>query len=612
MPLRLALALLAASSPIYPDELEQLYAQLDRCVEAARAVVEDSPLYDPSCTPIVGRLLENEGAEESRLWQAFDALPPDTYLRRAIVHGLLDRRVELALSRLPEPKPAAEVVTGDASLEELLVQARAVHEAVRAAVVARLRSARGDLGELSYQPEDRAFEATLTDYVRRRLSLKAAESAIARYIWGSWCGTGADAMTGPQQTLVLLRALQDSRWDAAAGSLGGSSNWWRYLGWELRGKEPKRRLLALAGVDWELHEVGAALAGDPTAYRSLGRHGSDRAARLLIAALQPVSVDEHAAELPTDPAAEEKSNPTLSLRQLLPALAAFVTPKKGCEPMASYSIEDVFRVSPATIPETTQRQILELLARHVAPTRGAEEADTASRLLVRLCRTESRDVFRSMLESPFGDVRKRGLDGLRALGDDPGPQAELKPVQFEITVDGSPFAERSIAWEAEGPRGRSQTGYPQSDERGGFTVNSDVFVDPTARVEGIVVGAGLKEPTDAWFRVEMPRPAKLDDVIGVRVETQRLTVRLAENVSEADAAGMKLELSSAVRRYGLESFPQRVASLQSLSHAAPIVFERLQRGRRYRVTVSGPGDRVWTSDEILLERAPAVIVVPPR
>jgi hypothetical protein len=592
MNLPLALALLA--SPASADEQEKLFAQLGRCIAAAHAVVEEAPRYDPACGPAVQGLVA-AGVPDSRLWQAYDALPAYANLRGSIVHYLLDRRVERALASLPQPNPT--VVAQDEALDELLAQARAAHKTLAQAVADRLLSARGDLSEVSYQEEREAFEATIAAFVRGRLSLTAAESAVARFAWGHWCGSGADSLANPRSSVVLLKAIEDRRWEVAAGAIH-ESWFWHYLRFKLRSDDPRRKLLSLAGLDWELNEVGAALAGDSSALQSLGGFGSDRAARMLISGFEAASAD---------PDATARIEPL----QLLPALAAFVVPRKGCEFTPFFvGLYGVNRVSPVETSETTQQQILDLLARYVAPDRGLREAETASSLLVRLCRTESRDAFRGMLESPFASVQRMGFGGLRALGDDPVPQPEAKGLRFEITVDGNPFASRPIAWQVKGPRGASTSSFLTSDERGGISVSRDLFVDPAARVESIVVGSEFKEPTDAWFRLAMPQPPDLDAPIHVSVETQRLTVKFAESADELPVANIKVELFSAVRRLGVDDLA--LVTSRGLSRDAPIVFEHLQRDRLYHVRVIGPGNRGWTSDEVLLGSTPSVILVPPR
>jgi hypothetical protein len=216
-----------------------------------------------------------------------------------------------------------------------------------------------------------------------------------------------------------------------------------------------------------------------------------------------------------------------------------------------------------------------------------------------------------MMRSPFGEVRQRGFIGLRALGEDPEPPLGPQLVRFALTVDGRPFASQAIEWSVE-PSRHIQSSRTETDAGGRLAINRDLFVDPKAPVDSLRIATEELESADApWFSIEQQAPADLGEVVPLRVATQRLTIRLAaDRRANHDLEHLELRIGLQARGMGESvEIQEWVAFEAALSPKSPLVFQRLQRGRRYQVMVRSADD-LWRSEELSLDEAPGEIVIP--
>jgi hypothetical protein len=212
-----------------------------------------------------------------------------------------------------------------------------------------------------------------------------------------------------------------------------------------------------------------------------------------------------------------------------------------------------------------------------------------------------------MLQSPFREVRRRGLIALRALGEDPEPPIEPRDVRFSIVVDGRPFASRAVIWQVKGRSGNSQSSRVTSDESGAVEITRDLFVDKAQPVAVVALESPLGDPqADVWFKVEPTVPSDLDEIVGMRVETQRLTIRRAPDAASVDS---KLRIYLTSREDGSSREDADFITVdRTLDGTQPLTL-RLQRGRVYQVTAFDSDDQYWLSEEVTLGAEPAEIVL---
>jgi hypothetical protein len=344
----------------------------------------------------------------------------------------------------------------------------------------------------------------------------------------------------------------------------------------------------MLGYDWEALYVGRFLDGWPGAAAVLGRHGSDRAGRLLLAARGI-------------PLSEEQGVLLADTNDYLPALAAFVAPGDGCHDYGTVSSVDVERDPNAgPVGADVEAEVLDLLDAQVGPNSSLREAETAAHLLVKACREESRLAFRRMVRSPYAKVRAAGALALRSFGEAVPPTTSVPPVVFRLTIDGAPardFALTQIL--AAAGEGEWTTSTTRTDADGRIRVDRDPFLDPKDVVETIgFFPTELAGPDDPWFSVELPRPARLDLVIPVSVSTQALT--LSCPWAEGERAFVHLQPTGAERQAGAYSMrpPPPFGP-------GPMRFGRLQRSQ-YRLAVYSSAGH-WQSEEVALGDRPLTI-----
>jgi hypothetical protein len=609
----------ADDAPIDPrtaNDYQKMFARTLQCGEAARTIVN-----------------AGTDADRERLWSVYDGLGDDASIATDVIVALLDWHVERALAGLEESPPRAPEPpqVADLPLPRFLVRAPVeLQQAWRAyqAVTrndAQPRERRPSEDRISFQENEPAFRRTVAGFLRQRVSAAEAAREVSRYEWGGWCGTGSEALYGPRSKVLLIAHLEGRRPDLALAASGG-------LGYRVMGSDDQpvrwdRRLLAASGIDWERFYLGGVLSGEADLANELARHGSDRAARQLLAVAQLVAAaeDDVANDTATDrdteaTAAEdtameatgEDEEQLPDTESLLWPLAAVVDPSGECTAYGTSDSRDVLRDPEASpIAGEVQEDVLELIARNVGPGAGLSEAETASHLLVRLCREESLPAFRAMLESPYEEVRKKGAIGLRAFAEAFSEPRPSRPVAFRVVVDGKPAAQRKVEWSLESKEGDETTSSAESDRDGLVRIARDPFVDPKNRVTSVRLSAPeLAVASDVWFDAGLDTPEDLDAVSTVLVRTGTLSVVVPRSLmTDAEGRASTLRLLAEVTRYGADDFALPISG--KLPVASPrISFPLLQYGR-YQVWLQR-GDTMHASPTVEVGEQPATVTVSER
>jgi hypothetical protein len=558
---------------------------MQECAEAARSVAS-----------------AGTDADRGQLWSVFDRLPAESQLLDDLLNALLDWHVAAVLATVEEgplsrSESASPVDTqvppflGDAP--EDLRQAWRLYQSI-ADGDDKERESRASDEQIDYQSHRAEFHKAVADLLRDRLSPSMAIEELSQYEWGGWCGTGSNLLYDPRAKALLIASLRLGRADLAVGASAGLNG--GFLVDDSAVSKWDRRLLAAAGLDWEQFYIGGVLSGDLSLAAVVARHGSERAARHLLATVPFVE------------AAQE--GPYAPFETMAWPLAALVEAGDACAKRASFNSQEVERDPEAdTISADLQAAVLGLLEGRIGPEAGLREADTASLLLAQLCRPESRAAFRTMVGSRYDEVRQRGASGLRALGERVADPRRSRPVAFRIVVDGRPFGRHDVQSTLQLTAGE-QFSSAVSDDRGVVELARDPFLDPRDRVTAVRLETPqIESPGDLWFGATVSPPSNLDSVKTVSIRTGALTVEVPDALlGDAGDTPPTLELQALVDRLGVHEMPTEVGSVPM--RAGRVTFRRLQHGR---YQVSGlRGDRVFESDIVELGARPATLTVRER
>jgi hypothetical protein len=594
----------------------EMWFVLDRCRAELDAEGESEPSREHflrawSCGRAGEALAATaEGSERLRLLEGFDAIPPSSPIRDALLRGLLASALAEKIRALeagaasPEGAahagtPLPELPAGLAKVSIDLQNAWRLKMTLGRAYHERLEAIQEEKGQVPVHREEAAFHGAVTDFLRERVGASETIVSLARYVWGGGCGMGSQSLFGPQTQTLLLAFLAVGDHEAAAGALVSASAFSHFdlpasskvvleEGWEAR-------LLRRLGFDWEPIFLGRVLDGDQSAAVALARRGSDRAARLLFEARTVSPFGNESALGDQD--------------GYLHALATLVTPTDRCRDYGTSSSLDTRRSEDAeAVGADLEADVLELLASHVRPGGSRREAETAAHLLVKACRPESLPAFRTMTRSVYSRVRDAGALALRSYGERAPRRRENAPVVYVVTIEGAPLGERRVEWALER---RAGGGYSFRESSAAMTVGGrlslerDPFLDPKAAVDTVTLSTGrLSGPGDLWFSVTLPRSESLDRATPVRVETQSLAIRCPD----AGAEDLRVSLNAEEPRWGEDAFVPILDDVP-LSGAAPLVFPRLQRGP-YQVVVRGPTG-TWESERITLGVNPVEVTCGP-
>ena len=608
----------AAAHP--PDELWPL---LERCLQERTSERSEGDPETPeddidaaeraawqrefACATLATELArQGTSSDHTALWSTFDDLRDDHPLRAAIVRGVLDSRLLDAAGQATavtaravagEPDPLLPPVPRRASrfLDErpepswLTDAAPELREAWRAATAARRAYRRATFAFAGEEPtsflsaEGTFFEA-IADYLRGRVAPAESARRIGRFEWGSWCGTGADVFDEPRDRTLLLAFVDLGRPDLAAGALLDVARDRRgNLGVDWRGLAPR------VGLDWEQLALGSFLAGDASAAAALAAHGSEQAARQLLAALTiPDPYADAGARLGDSDLA-------------IASVAALVAPDGDCGDGPFHSV-DVERKSPE-LPDGVQLEALAALAERVDAEAGLDAASEAARQLHRLCRVESLPVFEQMSRSPYAAVRELAAQALSELGAYAPATPPSAPVIFRVRIDGIPWQGPLHSTVLRADRSTSETRQP--DAQGAVAFDRDPFVDRRAPVLAVRLSTPeLAEEAGTWFLVQEPAPGSLDAPVDITVETRLVTLGLPlEHEGACADASCRLGLEAELTPEWLPSSEDAAAAdyrhFESIAEERPLRAgvpwtARLAIGFRYRAVVTGAGGR-WIS-----------------
>jgi hypothetical protein len=513
-------------------------------------------------------------ADRNRLLSLFDDLPEDSPMAEDMLGALLDQHVESALAALAAQAPgqasvATAAVAVDADMPDYfreapedLQEAWRLYQGVAQAGQERWQTPSAD-EMIEFQWNEPAFHRDLTTLLRGQASPTESIHDLTRFTWVGQCGMGSDRMSEPRAKALLIASLQLGQVDRALAASGG-------IGEEMIGPQEgtarwDRRLLTAAGIDWERFGLGAAMSGPSNLVFDLARYGSNRTARSLLAAVRFLGIVREEA-------------PDSSWEQLLWPLSVFVEGTHSCTQEGVESLRGLHRDPRAEpIADDLQEEILDLLAENVGPGAGRQEAETASNLLVELSRPESRPAFRTMLRSPYDEVRRSGAIGLRALGETIAEPRPWPPVRFRVVIDDKPVARSSVAWTLRTVDWEDLSS-SQSDDEGVVGIPRDLFLDPRRPVPSVGFRAsGLASSRDVWFDASLDAPTDLGALTTVSVRTGSLTIVVPPALLEA-AAPPTVQLW-ADNNDGLE-----LPISGDLAVAARITFPHLQYGR-YRLQV---------------------------
>jgi hypothetical protein len=589
-----------------PDELEtvvEAWWRLEDCLVELPAPGESPAPAAWAAASRCGRLARivarlGDESDRERLWLLYDDSIQAPHLRDQILEALLDWHVAHAIERQEARRPESEngdrIASGGAEVPESLAGAPASLRRAWRLYDGVVRLALEDLSavpedrRLSFHQHRRAFKRTIGDLLRGRLPASQAAERLARFQWGGMCGCGSGILLEPRAGALVVAHLQNGRADLAARAafvpyvdMGGIDEFLE--GWE-------RRLLVAAGLDWERFVLGAVLHGETGVAAELGRWGSEDAARLLLDALELPHPYLH--DLPLGHSGE-----------VLAALGAFVGSQGPCPGYSALRSDDVARApeAPVVLPDLEER-VLGALAERTGTKAGRQEADSASHVLLRLCRPETLEAFEQMRHSPFFEVRERGTIGLRALGEVVPDARPAPPVELRVILDGRPLSatsiEATLVFDTGGFQNRSAT----TTAEGVLSLERDLFLDPRAPVQAVVLSAG-RSPEEARFSIPLTPPEDLSAPTTLRIQTGVLRLVIPEWV--LDRRDEREELTLFMRRVDEDEnpgfyYPHRwhVPVVES-----PATFPRLQHGT-YTARLVFDGT-VFESPEVTVSERPA-------
>jgi hypothetical protein len=561
-----------------PEAARVAWDRTTRCTEAGRELVQ-----------------HGDDSDRERLSEVFDELPDNSMLRPPLLEVFLDWHLNQALEDLESREPA-DASAAPRAVPELPEVLRSAPPELQEAWRLYQRLAEGDEdgpakppGEtISFQSNRARFERTVAGFLRGRIAPDVATRELMRYEWGGWCGMGSDSLYHPRAKAFMIASLQLGRADLAAQASRSLQRW----GIDSGGPQPwDRRLLTAAGIDWERFYLGGVLSDQTYLAGELARRGSDLSALHLLAAARLLSEGQ-----------------TETDTSLIEALGALVEPGGSCSDDTVIGMQAVERDPEApAVSAAVQEGVLEFLGERVGPQSGLQEAETASNLLVKRCRPESREVFRTMLASPYGEVRQRGALGLRGLGESLEDPAAPRPVAFRVVVDGKPLAQQQVQWSLEMPEHGTTSSGDQTDGMGILRVTRDLFVDPRRPVSSVTLGMrDLSSADKAWFEVELPVPKALDQVTTASVRLGSLTVVVPESLL---AGRPRLALSAETKRYGDTPMMSPIGTDLRVT-SARMHFPRLQHGR-YSAAL-WRGSAVYVSPEVEVGDRPVTVRVSER
>jgi hypothetical protein len=443
------------------------------------------------------------------LAKIFTTLPTDSWSRRTLWPSLTGLYMERELIGLRASPPAAlEFPSGDAPsipLPKEISPELAAAAQFALTVSASFNAARKKASEkpqISFQ-NNQALYWKAVDTFLLGLAKHPVDDLLA-FQWASFCGTGAEEFAEPNSVMVFLALVHEKRHAEAVGAL------LRILASEevQYSYEPatsqRKEFLALCGLDTTRLVIGALAARDignadqyvPTAdlLRLIGGHAAQKAVPSLIEIARRASTHEK----------------TEYIRTLCSMVA---TQKKDLSKGDGLALqEDIFHF----LDEMAGPQSSFQTVTSVAEGLGLSDHPQSKRILARL------------LEHPSKQVAKAATDSLSSLGEQVEMPPRPSPVRFAIKVNGLPFATKKLEWRGEGREGGTSGIDAVTGPKGELAIERDVFLDPTRRLNSLILRNTGADPTiEPLFLETIPIPESLDGQHPVDVSTTPLEIRFS-------------------------------------------------------------------------------------
>lgn len=341
------------------------------------------------------------------------------------------------------------------------------------------------------------------DYADRVLDVvmnrnKSVAGELMRFAWLADCGFGAGEFYDEQSTVVFMALLRERRIAEAVGAgfrVPSVPKWLQKKG--TLSEKWRIDFLKFCGLDWE----GELLASELV--EVLVVNGSERAAKAYLA----------------DARTTGRAAPSA-----LELASRFVSPRDGSGPVE-------VEISPAT-----QGAILNAISEQMGEELPFWRLTEVVQMARRLGRAELKPALQRLLTHPSTTIRKLGAAVLREYGEQIEPIADAPPVLFQVTLNGQPFASKSLKFEMEKGDGRESFGLSDctTDTGGLAKIRRDIFLDPASRGPNIRFVQKPKydnrydESTQdsTWTETTVSSPKSFDGVTDVRLTAFNLSFEI--------------------------------------------------------------------------------------
>jgi hypothetical protein len=307
--------------------------------------------------------------------------------------------------------------------------------------------------------------------------------------------------------------------------------------------------------------------------RELAFYGSPQAPPLLV-------------EMAAVPKITERAN-------YLQALAAFIE-GSGLPSGYGSSSSDIKRRNQEPIPAEAQKRLLQILGEQIQPGTKSYTLQNATHLLVDKARPESKEALRRLLQMPYGELREKAALALRAMGEE--VQVEpVKPLLFRLLRNGQVSPYTNVKWEIRGEDEGAISSERNADEKGVLALKRELLVDAPQAPRFLFAARDITEPNDLWFEIQRDKPADLEAITDISIETGALALQIETPQPVAFYKGKKLLLDvSAQRPLSTTSYFGSISGYKKIEvpFQSSIRFPQLQK-RAYEIEIRLPGAARW-------------------
>ncbi len=422
---------------------------------------------------------------------------------------------------------------------------------------------------------------------------------VDRYVWGFWCGTGADRFEIPQAYARIIGDIQEQRWsDLAAEVFNQADN---------LDPELSARLLTTVLAD-PFANVSKWIEFTLQPERN-GYYWEERLDGLLA-----ISISLHT-ERRLDflesvlPKMQVKASAFKAIGKFVP-----VGPRDSSSwrYRGSSSRRGLDQLASVVATADDQKRALELLDRQAFTDLNVKDADELAEILAQKYQPDSIPALRQLLQHPSGTVAAEAAEGLRAMGEEVQMPAKLGDVRCEITMNGKPLSLTSVDYTV--VTRSSQIGSSAATSEGGvLSVPRDWFLNPGDPVTRLVLrnssSSALSTPR---FVIDLPPPASGEDrAIPVNFDAKALVLKMLLPRPMSEYRDREMTVTIKAREVaGLSLYVPR--DVITIPVSDRVEFPSMAAGD-YEVEVRVPGAAVWrgtitagkenTEKELPLERA---------